>query len=193
MLKVNREVGTRRCFAVVSESRHSPLVLVGAPAQGCSSPLIHVRIKCSLRVDSSTLCRGESPTTAHNLSWVIHKLSGWSPSSPITTKPSRWWRSPRVTSTNSHLTTTSLGRRVDAHFATLDLTNEGSLWDSQISITSLESCSSWHSQRCFLGCWNEQKYPHTRMEEVFISMTEKRTVMCLCGVTGRSGNVDRTL
>ena len=74
MLKVNREGGTRRCFAEVLESRHSPLVLVGAPAQGCSSLLIHARIKCSLQIDSSTLSRGESPTIAHNLSWVIHKL-----------------------------------------------------------------------------------------------------------------------
>ena len=149
MLKVNREGGTRRCFAEVSKSRHSPLVLVGAPAQGCSSPLIRARIKCSLRVDSSTLCRGESPKAAHNLSWVTHKLRWVITKLPITTKPSRWWRSPRVTSMNSHLTTTSLGRRVDAHFATLDLTNEGYLWDSQISITSLGPCSSWHSQTCF--------------------------------------------
>ena len=76
MLKVKRGEGTRRCFIEVSESRHSPLVLVGAPAQGCSSPLIRARIKCSLRVDSLTLRHGESHTTAHNLSWVIHKLSG---------------------------------------------------------------------------------------------------------------------
>ena len=74
MLKVRREGGTRRYFTEVSESRHSPLVLVGAPMQGCSSPLIRARIKCSLRADSSTLRCGESPTTAHNLSWVIHKL-----------------------------------------------------------------------------------------------------------------------
>ena len=80
MLKVNREGGTRRCFAEVSESRHSSLVLVGAPAQGCSSPLIRARIKCSLQVDSSTPHHGELPTTAHNLSWVIYKLSGLSPS-----------------------------------------------------------------------------------------------------------------
>ena len=45
----------------------------------------------------------------------------------------------------------------------------------------------------FLSCWNEQKYPLTRMEEVFIHMAKKRTVMCLCGVTGCSGHVDRTL
>ena len=148
MLKVNREGGTRRCFAEVSKSRHSPLVLIGAPAQGCSSPLIHARIKCSLWVDLLTLHSGESPTTAHNLSWVTHKLRRVITKLPTTTKPSRWWRSPRVTSMNSHLTMTSLGRRVDAHFATLDLTNEGCLWDSQISITSLGPCSSWHSLRC---------------------------------------------
>ena len=76
MLKVKRGKGTQRCFPEVSESHHSPLVLVGAPVQGCSSPLIRARIKYSLRVDSSTLRHGESPTTAHNLSWVIYKLSG---------------------------------------------------------------------------------------------------------------------
>ena len=76
-------------------------------------------------------------------------------------KPSRWWRSPRVTSTNSHLTTTSLIRRVDAHFATLDLTNEGSLWDSQISITSLGPCSSWHSLRCFSAVGMSKSTPIT--------------------------------
>ena len=31
------------------------------------------------------------------------------------------------------------------------------------------------------------------MDEVFISMAKKQTVMCLCGVTGCSGHVDRTL
>ena len=40
----------------------------------------------------------------------------------------------------------------------------------------------------FLSCWNEQKVPPlTRIEEVFIHPCSKRTVMCLCGVTGRSG------
>ena len=94
---------------------------------------------------------------------------------------------------NSHLTMTSLMRRVDAHFATLDLTNEGSLWDSQISITSLGPCSSWHSQRCFSAVEMSKSTPNTRMEVVFITWAKKRTVMCLCGVTGRSGHVDRTL
>ena len=65
MLQVKRGEGTRRCFVKVSKSRHSPLVLVGAPAQGCSSPLIHTRIKCSLWADSLTLRHGESP---HNRS-----------------------------------------------------------------------------------------------------------------------------
>jgi hypothetical protein len=104
-------LGTRRCFSKVSESRHSPLVLIGAPAQGCSSLLIHARIKWSLRADSLTLRRDESPTTAHKMSWVIHKLYRMITKLPITTKPSRWWWSPRVTSKNSHLTTTSLMRR----------------------------------------------------------------------------------
>ena len=144
LLKVKREGGTRRCFAEVSESRHSPLVLVGAPAQGYSSPLIHARIKCSLWVDSSTLRRGESSTTAHNLSWVIHKLRR------MITKLSNHHQAVQVmmitkSNMNSHLTTTSLMRRMDAHFATLDLTNEDSLWDSQILITSLGSGSTQHS------------------------------------------------
>ena len=89
MLKVKRGEGTRRCFAEVSGSRHSPLVLVGAPMRGFSSPLIHARIKCSLRVDSSTLHHGESPKTAHNLTWVIHKLHQMITKLPITTEPSR--------------------------------------------------------------------------------------------------------
>ena len=157
MLKVKREEGTWRWFIEVSESRHSPLVLVGAPMQGCSSPLIGARIKCSLWVDSSTLHRGESPTTFHNLSWVIHKLSGWSPSSPITTKTSRWWRSLRVTSTNSHLTTTSLRRRVDAHFATSWSYKWGfSLWFSNLNHLTRTLLFLALSKVCF-SCWNKQK------------------------------------
>jgi hypothetical protein len=35
-------------FAEVSKSRHSSLVLVGAPAQGYRSPLVLARTKCSL-------------------------------------------------------------------------------------------------------------------------------------------------
>ena len=89
MLKVKRGEETRRCFAEVSESHRSPLVLVGTPAQGCSSPLIRARIKCSLWVDSLTLRHGESPTTAHNMSWDIHKLRRMITKLSITTKPSR--------------------------------------------------------------------------------------------------------
>ena len=123
LLKVKRG-GTQRCFTDVSESRHSSLVLVGAPAQACSSPLIRAKIKCSLRVDSLTLRRG-------------------------------------------------------AYFATLDLTNEGSLWDSQISITSLGPCSSWHSQRCFSAVgmskstpsheWRKYLYTHVQNEPLCVS------------------------
>ena len=61
------EESARRCFAEVLESRHSSLVLVEAPAQGSYSPLVCARTKCSLRADSSTLRRGESPKTAHKL------------------------------------------------------------------------------------------------------------------------------
>ena len=123
MHKVKREGGMRGCFAEVSKSRHSPLVLVGAHAQGCSSPLIRARIKCSLRANSSTLRRGESPTTAHTITWVIHKFRRMITKLLITTKPSRWWRSPRVTNTNSHLTKKGLIRKVDAHLL-LSCTNE---------------------------------------------------------------------
>jgi len=158
MLKVKRGKWTWWYFPKVSESHHSPLVLIGAPTQGCNSPLIRARIKCSLLADSSTLHHGESPTTAHNLSCVIHKLYWMITKLPITTKPSRWWWSPRVTSINSHLTMTSLMRRVDEHFATLAFTNEVSLLDSQISITSLGPCSSWHSLRCFSAVGMSKSY-----------------------------------
>ena len=77
------------CFIEVSESHHSPLVLVAAPAQGYSSSLIRARIKCSLRADSLALHHGESSTTTHNLSWVIHKLHRMITKLSITTKPSR--------------------------------------------------------------------------------------------------------
>jgi hypothetical protein len=145
MLKVKRGRGTQRYFSEISESRHSPLVLVGAPAQGCSSPLIRVRIKCSLRADSSTLRRGESPTTAHTMAWVIHKLHWIITKLPIITEPSRWWRSPRVTSTNSHLTKTRLMRKVDAHFATPYVLIRSLILDSHISITPLGSWSPFLS------------------------------------------------
>ena len=43
------------------------------------------RIKFSLRADSSTLHHCEWPITAHNLSWVIHKLRRMITKLPITT------------------------------------------------------------------------------------------------------------
>jgi hypothetical protein len=53
LLKVNTECKGRakkllRIFPRVSESQHSQLVLVGAPAQGYRSPLVLTRTKCSL-------------------------------------------------------------------------------------------------------------------------------------------------
>jgi len=86
----------QRCFAKVSKSHHSPLVLVGAPAQGPCSPLVHARTKCSLRADSSTLCHG-TRTTAHKLD-TSHPQDLQVIFVPPITTASRWWRSPRVTS-----------------------------------------------------------------------------------------------
>jgi hypothetical protein len=77
-----------------------------------------------LLADSLTLCRGESPTTAHTMTWVIHKLRQMITKLPINTEPSRWWRSPRATSTNSHLTKISLMKKVDAHPLLPICTNE---------------------------------------------------------------------
>jgi hypothetical protein len=85
-------------FPEVSKSRHSPLVLVGAPAQGYRSPLVLTRTKCSLWDDPLPLWCGGSLTTAYNLEPGHQQdLQGdhWAPNS---TKPSRWCRSPRVTS-----------------------------------------------------------------------------------------------
>jgi hypothetical protein len=51
MLKVNAECKARvrrllQFFAEVSKSRHSSLVLIGAPAQRYHSPLVLARTKC---------------------------------------------------------------------------------------------------------------------------------------------------
>jgi hypothetical protein len=146
-LKVKGQ-GTWRCFSEVSKSHHSLLVLVGAPAQGCSSLLIRARIKCSLRADSLTLRHGESPTTAHKMSWVVHKLRRMITKLSITTKPSRWWRSPTVTSKNSHLTIESLMRRW-MHTCYSLCTNEGPyswILKSQFSLGLLHSLTL---ERCF--------------------------------------------
>jgi len=78
-----------RCFAEVSQSHHSPLVLIGAPAQGSCSPLVRAMTKCSLRADSSTLHRGESPKTAHMLDTSHPQELRVVFVPPITTEPSR--------------------------------------------------------------------------------------------------------
>jgi hypothetical protein len=144
MLKIKRGREMWRCFFEVSKSHHSPLVLIGAPAQGCSSPLICAGIKCSLWADSLTLCHGESSSTAHTITWVTHKLRRMITKLSITTEPSRWWWSPRVTNTNSHLTKTSLMRKGGCTLATLYALMRSLIFDYQISITLLDSCSALH-------------------------------------------------
>jgi hypothetical protein len=170
-------LGTRRYFSEVSESRHSPLVLVGAPAQGCSSPLIHARIKYSLRANSLTLCRGESLTTAHKMSWVIHKLRRMITKLPITTKPSRWWRSPRVTSKNSHLTTTSLMRRW-MHTCYSLVTNERFQTWILKSEPSLELLHFLALERCF-SADQMSKRAQKEVQEMYLYTPQSiSTVMC---------------
>jgi hypothetical protein len=146
VLKVKRAKGTHRCFSKVSKSRHSPLILVGAPMQGCGSALIRARIKCSLQADSLTLCCGESPTTAHKLTWVIHKLRRIIIKLSITTQPSRWWSSQRVTSTKYNLTKDKPNEKGRCTLAT-SYTLIGSLiLDYQTSISPLGSYSPLHTK-----------------------------------------------
>ena len=100
MLESNggEEERARWCFAEVSESRHSPLLLVGAPTQGSCSHLVRARTKWSLWADYLTLRQGESPTTTHKLDTSHPQELRVVFVPPITTEPSRWWQSPRVTS-----------------------------------------------------------------------------------------------
>jgi len=73
MLKCKGEgLATRRYFSKVSESRHSPLLLVGAPTQGIAPSSIRTRTECSLQVDSSPLRYDESPTVIYTMSCVSH-------------------------------------------------------------------------------------------------------------------------
>ena len=81
-----------------------------------------------------------------------------------------------ITKSNKHelsLDHDKPNEKVDAHFATLDLTNEGSLLGfsnlNHLTRTLLFLALS----NMFLSCWNEQKYPHTRVEVVFITPAEK--------------------
>ena len=156
------EESARRYFAEVSESHHSPLVLVGAPAQGSCSPLVRARTKCSLRADSSTLRNGESPKTAHNLDTSHPQELRVVFVPPITIEPSRWWRSPRVTSNELSL---DPNKALESGGCTLDswnLTREGFSQEiSQISILSrllLLSCST----KCFSTCSNGQETSNGR-------------------------------
>jgi hypothetical protein len=169
-------LGTRRCFLEVSESRHSPQVLVGAPVQGCSSPLIHARIKCSLQAHSLTLRHGESPTTAHKMSWVIHKLRRMITKLPITTKPSRWWRSPRVTRKNSHLTTTSLMRRWMHTCYSLITSEDSQTWNlkTQFSLGLLHFLAH---ERSFSADQMSKSTSNGGVEEVFIHPLNSPTVI----------------
>lgn len=65
---------TRWHFDEKLESRHSPLLLIGAPTQGCRSLLIHVRTKCFLHIDYLPLRYNESPIIIYTLSWTTHNL-----------------------------------------------------------------------------------------------------------------------
>jgi len=156
---------TRQCFAEVSESHHSPLVLVGALAQGSCSPLVRTRTKCSIRADSSTLCLGESPKTAHKLDtsypqelWVVFVP-------PITTEPSRWWRSPRVTSKELLLDPNKALESGGCTLELLELSREGFTREiSQFSILSrllLLSCTT----RCFSAKQMGKRAPMDEVEE----------------------------
>ena len=94
MLKCKGEgLATRRYFSKVSKSRHSPLVLVGAPTQGIAPSSIHARTECSLQVDSSPLRYDELPIVIYTMSWVSHNHYREITKLLIAT-----------TSTNSHLT-----------------------------------------------------------------------------------------
>jgi hypothetical protein len=123
-------------------------------------------IKCSLRADSLTLRHGESPTTAHKMNWVIHKLRRMITKLPITTKPSRWWRSPRVTSKNSHLTTTSLMRRWMHTCYSLDTSEDSHTWilKTQISLGLLHFLAH---ERSFSADKMNKSTSNGGVEEVF--------------------------
>jgi hypothetical protein len=103
MLKINAEckVRVRRLlhfFVEESKSRHSSLVLVGAPTQGYRSPLVLARTKCSIWDDPLPLWRGGSLTTTYKFEPGHQQVLWGDHRTPIATKLSRWCRSPRVTS-----------------------------------------------------------------------------------------------
>jgi hypothetical protein len=66
-INVYSKAMVRRCLNILSrpESRHSLLILVGALTEGCCSPLICARTKCSLPIDSSSLQHGKLLVTMY--------------------------------------------------------------------------------------------------------------------------------
>ena len=164
----------RWCFAKVSESRHSPLALIGAPAQGPCSPLVHARTKCSLRADSSTLHHGESPKTTHKLDTSHPQALPEVFVSPITTEPSRWWRSPRVTSKELLLDPNRALESGGCTHELLELTREGFTQEiSQFSMLSkllLLSCTT----RCFSADQIGKRPPMDEVEEYKYSPSSLR-------------------
>lgn len=52
MCIVKKELGMALGFLKVPENRHSTLILVGAFTQGCLSPLIYARTKCSKNIET---------------------------------------------------------------------------------------------------------------------------------------------
>jgi hypothetical protein len=94
MLKLNAECKARlrrllQFFVEVSKSRHSSLVIVGAPVQGYRSPLVLARTKCSLWGDPLPLRRGGSLTTAYNLEPSHQQILRGDHHAQNATKPSR--------------------------------------------------------------------------------------------------------
>ena len=72
-------------------------------------------------------------------------------------------------------------------------TNEASLLDSQISITSLGHCSSWHFQRCFSAFGMSKSTPSHEWRKYLKTRVQNKPLCAFYGVTGRSGHVDRML
>jgi hypothetical protein len=85
-------------FLKVSESRYSPQVLVGAPAQGYSSPLVLARTKCSLWDDHLPLRYSGSLRTANKLESGHQQILKGNHRALNATESSWWCRSPRVIS-----------------------------------------------------------------------------------------------
>jgi len=120
-------------------------------AIGSCSSLDCARTKCSLQADSSTFCRGESPTTAHKLDTSHPQKLRAVFVHPITTEPSRWWRSPRVTSKELLLNPNKTLESGGCTFKLLELTREGFTQKiTQFSILS-RLLFLFCTTRCFLA------------------------------------------